>query len=469
MELNFHQIAIIALATLLFGVLGVRYYRRRKQARLPLDGDEPYRSRTVYSYPPLLRQFMWPFFRHFIVGSWQSCLLCWAVLVMLALGGIEAAVAPLLCLLLFYGRQMYLGYKRYKFMHESGILTLLLPDGVCTAVSPADIDRPDDAEYISKRTLDDFAVCSFVPWEQVTAVHVFDDMVAVESEEEMSLFFPSGPDEMDDIRRSVAPCFKKVKAEMHLLDLDEAKHEMEEDASLALYLSPYDPDDKERPEVTSQTGGQPNMPPGVDWPLHNGQPMSFLMQVRISEGAADAKTEDELSPLGSGGMLYFFADLKTADRDDQQSYRVLLVPEEGDYAPRPFPDELTPAFRFDGFPLVFNKGLGFLDPGSYDYRYCDPAISKATYDTVVDRYLDDFPIVVGHMFGGGQWVERSSFGHVEGLEEEGCFLLLQLEGFEAEEGLHPLQLGRPQSRMFFYITKADLAQHNFSRVLVDWQ
>ena len=49
-------------------------------------------------------------------------------------------------------------------------------------------------------------------------------------------------------------------------------------------------------------------------------------------------------------------------------------------------------------------------------------------------------------------------------------MLLQLESFDGDtEDLHPLQLGRAESIMFFYIEEKALEQRDFTHVLVDWQ
>ena len=146
-------------------------------------------------------------------------------------------------------------------------------------------------------------------------------------------------------------------------------------------------------------------------------------------------------------MLFFFADLKTSNRDDQESYKVIYLPDEPITPERSFPDDLSSSFCFDSIPVVLQPELGFHDYMYYSYTEGEPSTTKATYDAVINSYFQDFHMHMGHMFGGAQ-----------------------LESFDGDtEDLHPLQLGRAESIMFFYIKEKDLEQRDFTHVLVDWQ
>ena len=46
-----HQIAILALSTLLFGMLSLQSFKRNKKAKMPLESDENYFSHTAYEIP----------------------------------------------------------------------------------------------------------------------------------------------------------------------------------------------------------------------------------------------------------------------------------------------------------------------------------------------------------------------------------------------------------------------------------
>ena len=54
----------------------------------------------------------------------------------------------------------------------------------------------------------------------------------------------------------------------------------------------------------SRIGGTPDLPPGACWPEFNGQPQSFLAQVRL----ADVRSFDKDHLLPAQGMLWFFYD-----------------------------------------------------------------------------------------------------------------------------------------------------------------
>jgi uncharacterized protein YwqG len=55
---------------------------------------------------------------------------------------------------------------------------------------------------------------------------------------------------------------------------------------------------------SSKLGGSPDLPPGVSWPLYNGVPQSFVMQLRLEELASYPAA----SVLPQQGMLWFFYD-----------------------------------------------------------------------------------------------------------------------------------------------------------------
>ncbi|MBF1081864.1 MAG: DUF1963 domain-containing protein, partial [Prevotellaceae bacterium] len=206
-------------------------------------------------------------------------------------------------------------------------------------------------------------------------------------------------------------------------------------------------------------------------PCHMGRPMSCLAQIRISEMQDVSETETPESPLGEKGMLFFFADLKTQNRDDQESYKVIYLPDEPVVTERPYPDDLTASFRFDSIPIVLAPDLGFYDYMGYGYAEDGQTMTKATYDAVINLYFNDHNMDIGHMFGGAQWIEHSPITHIKELQtDNNYFLLLQLQGFaDDEENLHPLQIGRPESLMFFYIKNEDLEKRDFTHVLVEWQ
>ena len=466
-----HQIAILVLSTLLFGMLWLRDFRRNRKDAMPLQGDDGYHSHTAFEIPESKWSYVWSNFRDVSLPCWQNYLLCWVAINLYAMNGtVESAIVGITFLLIFHLRQLYLFDKTYRSFRNAKASFLILPSGVCIVINPDDTQE-EDINYNKVRRLENYVITTFIPWSKVTHVHVYSDNVAIESQDKMVQFFYEGEETLNDILRAVAPHFKKSTSKTVLLDFDEANEQMTEDAGLAIYLVPYAPDSEDRPDFTSIMGGRPNLPADIAWPRHNGVPMNLLAQIRISEIPKDSEMQTPESPLGEKGMLFFFADLKTSDRDDQESYKVIYLPDEPFVPERPYPDDLTEAFRFDEVPVSLELGLGFYDYIHYDYADGERTTTKATYDAVIYNHFKDYPMSMGHMFGGAQWEARSPIDHIKELQtDDDHFMLLQLQGFEVdEEGLYPLQLGRAESLIFFYIKTEDLERRDFTHVVVDWQ
>ena len=466
-----HQIAILTLSTLLFGMLWIRDFRRNRKDAMPMQGDDDYQSHTAFLLPSNKWKYIWSNFRNLSLQSWNNYLLCWVAINLYGIGGMtESSMIAICVLLIFHIKQVLIFEKAYRDFQNTKVSFLILSDGVCSVVHPSDL-QDEDTDYNKSYQLKDYIITSFIPWSHVTHVHIYTDNVAVESKKILIQFFYEDKSTLNDILRAIAPRFKKTATQTIFLSLDEAKKQMQEDAGLAAYLLPYAPDSKERPPFTSQTGGRPNLPANIAWPCHLGRPMSCLAQIRISEMQDGSETETPESPLGEKGMLFFFADLKTQNRDDQESYKVIYLPDEPVVPERPYPDDLTASFRFDSIPIVLAPDLGFYDYMSYGYAEDGQTMTKATYDAVINLYFNDHNMDIGHMFGGAQWIEHSPITHIKELQtDNNYFLLLQLQGFaDDEENLHPLQIGRPESLMFFYIKNEDLEKRDFTHVLVEWQ
>ena len=466
-----HQIAIIVLSTLLFGMLWIRdFIRNRKDAR-PMQGDDDFQSHTAFLLPDNKWKYVWSNFRDLTLQSWQNYLLCWVAINLYSIGGMnEGCVIAINVLLIYHIKLLLIFEKTYRSFRDAKASFLILSDGVCVVVNPDDL-QDGDTNYNKSYQLKDYIITSFIPWSKVTHVHVYVDNVAVESKELLIQFFYEDNGTLNDILRAIAPCFKKTTTQTVFLNFDEAQKLIKEDAGLAIYLLPYSPNSTERPPFTSQLGGRPNLPADIAWPYHDGVPMSCLAQIRISEIQDGDETKTPQSPLGEKGILFFFADLKTRDRDDQESYKVIYLPEETNVPERPYPDDLAASSRFDSIPLVLGPDLGFYDYMNYGYSENDRTMTKATYDAVINQYFADHDMDMGHMFSSAQWIDHSPITHIKELQTgDDHFMLLQLQGFAGdEEGIHPLQIGRPESLMFFYIKNEDLEKRNFEHVVVEWQ
>lgn len=77
----------------------------------------------------------------------------------------------------------------------------------------------------------------------------------------------------------------------------------------------------------SKIGGLPDLPAGVSWPELNGQPQSFIAQIRL----ADARKFDSEGLLPAQGMLWFFYDASQQtfgeQPEDRNGWRVLFNPD----------------------------------------------------------------------------------------------------------------------------------------------
>lgn len=75
----------------------------------------------------------------------------------------------------------------------------------------------------------------------------------------------------------------------------------------------------------SHLGGGPNLPPGVPWPTHKGQPLGFLARISLPELHATRR----IDWLPADGALLFFYDVDNQpwgfDPKDRGSWQVLHV------------------------------------------------------------------------------------------------------------------------------------------------
>ncbi len=79
---------------------------------------------------------------------------------------------------------------------------------------------------------------------------------------------------------------------------------------------------------TSRFGGEPDLPPGAEWPMLGGEPMAFVAQLRMS----DVVPHEAEGALPSTGFLWFFHDATRArfgsEPGDRGSWAVLHEPKD---------------------------------------------------------------------------------------------------------------------------------------------
>lgn len=95
----------------------------------------------------------------------------------------------------------------------------------------------------------------------------------------------------------------------------------------------------------SKFGGPPDVPKAFEWPVWNGRPLAFLLQLRLS----DINKEGYLPDLPTSGLLYVFYDEEQStwgfDPKDEGSWRVMFFEETGDLKMRRYPKDLETRYK----------------------------------------------------------------------------------------------------------------------------
>jgi uncharacterized protein YwqG len=94
----------------------------------------------------------------------------------------------------------------------------------------------------------------------------------------------------------------------------------------------------------SKMGGDPDLPEGMEWPVYNGRPMSFLLQLNL----ADLKDFRSSKFKAKEGMLYFFCEPENW-KFEEGSYSVVFSPKQSKFLKRiPNPASHPPSDNRDG-------------------------------------------------------------------------------------------------------------------------
>ncbi len=119
--------------------------------------------------------------------------------------------------------------------------------------------------------------------------------------------------------------------------------------SIRLSAESTDPSDGMAVAI-SHLGGEPDLPPTVDWPEWNGKPLSFIAQIALSE--MPELPEARLPP--SGLLSFFYEAGQEAwgfDPADRGAWRVLWSPEQG-LEPRSTPAAVPEDGRYQACRLT---------------------------------------------------------------------------------------------------------------------
>jgi uncharacterized protein YwqG len=228
----------------------------------------------------------------------------------------------------------------------------------------------------------------------------------------------------------------------------------------------------------SRVGGRPDMPAAADWPMWHGEPLSFLAQINLAE----LPQVDCASLLPAHGVLSFFYSAEQAtwgfDPNDRGSWRVLYSATES-VARREFPSGLPAYAQFQVCSVTFLQTLTI--PGwetlyvlpldmSWDERERYRAVEDELYKLyrIAGHQLLGHPSEIqGEMQLECQLASHGLYvGNPSGYQNSRATelkagaadwqLLLQLDTDD-----HAGMMWGDVGRLFFWITRADLACRNF--------
>jgi uncharacterized protein YwqG len=245
----------------------------------------------------------------------------------------------------------------------------------------------------------------------------------------------------------------------------------------------------------SRFGGEPDMPPGAEWPTKQGAPLAFLGQIRLS----DVPAGPERDSLPDSGRLLLFYDVRDGgpwgfDPADAGGWAVLYEPDETDHTRTPLPQALLNLMAenfgdpepFTPSPLKFEPTITL--PGhetlaielseEADEGYSElleelGGESDEEASAPIHQLLGHAAEVQGDMASECQLVSNGIYlggdkpideARVKALEPGAADWRLLLQIDTDEEG--PDWMWGDCGRLYFWIRREDLARRDFSGVWV---
>lgn len=245
--------------------------------------------------------------------------------------------------------------------------------------------------------------------------------------------------------------------------------------SIRIVTQPASEDDI--PVGASKFGGKPDMPPDSNWPRWKDAPLSFLCQINLSSLAGIPIA----SRLPDSGLLSFFYDAEQStwgfDPNDRGSWHVALFSQHN-LRRHELPESLPDYSRYSPCEVAVGEHLTL--PGWETPFVRSLNLSDGESDAYFDL-LDDEEIAGHHLFGHPQEVQGemqlecqlasngvycgNSEGYTSPLAAElqsgaaDWVLLLQIDSDD-----NPGWMWGDCGRLYFWITKHDLAEGAFDRV-----
>lgn len=236
-----------------------------------------------------------------------------------------------------------------------------------------------------------------------------------------------------------------------------------EDAGGADLVDAFDAAVAALPLGASRFGGVPDLPPGVGWPERDGVPMELVAQLRLAD-VADLDPARRLPPRGS--LLFFYnAQWTTFDQDqDHRSCAVIFHDGPDEALVRATPPRVQFQSEFSDTPQDAPRIHGVAS-----LRFEATATVPGGVSPFIAAPLSDFwQDFHAYHLGGEAGKEHRLLGYVDaqdyvdahahGTEDQ---LLLQVDSDDAAD----FQWG-DCDRLYFLMTKAELAARDFSKVRI---
>lgn len=245
--------------------------------------------------------------------------------------------------------------------------------------------------------------------------------------------------------------------------------------SIRLYATPVD--ENTLGIGVSKIGGSPDLPPGTMWPLKNGQPQSFIAQIRLDE----AHAHDSTGVLPQQGMLWFFYDAQQqtygADPSDAGGWFVLFESTDLSHLQRsPMPSQLPEESRFHACAIRFAEELTLSQQPQLEIAQFDwTAEEQQRYETLLSTFPtpEDHGAIHHRLLGNPNTIQDDMRQECQLASNEvaddsdpranevakGAMdwrLLLQVDSDENAG----MQWGNT-GMLYYWIRKADLAAQNF--------
>jgi len=123
------------------------------------------------------------------------------------------------------------------------------------------------------------------------------------------------------------------------------------------------------PAGRSRIGGRPDVPAGRPWPVSDGVPMAFLVQIRLEDVAATVVG----MPMPDSGLLSIFAAIEPDGLypPDNKAVHAAIFP-PADLSPAQWPPDLPTGLRFEVAELVPEPLPSAPEPPGADHRMFGP-------------------------------------------------------------------------------------------------